>query len=101
MSSVDGTWDCVMSSPMGDQQSVMELKSAGSGVTGTVTNNYEKLEITDGAFDGKTFTWKMVASFPFKMDMSGKVAVDGDAFTGGVGVGFFGTSDIRGKRRAG
>ena len=101
MSGIEGTWDCVMSTPMGDQKSVLELESAGSSVSGTSTNDYEKLEISDGSFDGRTFTWKMVAAFPFRMDMSGKVAVDGDAFSGGVSVGFFGTSDIRGTRRAG
>ena len=100
MSGVPGTWDCVMSTPMGDQQSVLELSVAGDAVTGTSTNDFEKLELSDGKFDGRTFRWKMVASFPFKMNLSGEVVVDGDAFSGEVSVGMFGSSAIRGTRRA-
>ena len=35
MSSIDGKWDCISQTPMGDQPSVMELKSNGNVVTGT------------------------------------------------------------------
>lgn len=101
MSGIAGTWDCVMSTPMGDQQAVMELAAAGEGVSGTSTNDFEKLELSDGRFDGRVLTWKMVASFPFKMKMSGEVTVDGDAFSGEVSVGMFGSSAIRGTRRVG
>ena len=98
MATIDGIWDCVSSTPMGDQKSVMTLKCEGETVTGTSATDFESVEITDGHFDGKTFTWKMRISVPFKMNMSGEVVVDGDSMSGGVGA-FLGSSDMRGTRR--
>ncbi len=100
MSAIAGTWDCVSSTPMGEQKSVMALRCDGAAVTGTVTTDLETVEITEGQFDGRTFTWKMKITEPFKMSMSGEVVVDGDAFAGGVGA-FLGKSDMRGTRRPG
>jgi hypothetical protein len=69
---------------MGDQKSVMTLKCDGETVTGTSVTDLETIEITDGHFDGRTFSWKMKISEPFRMSMKGEVVVDGDGFTGGV-----------------
>jgi hypothetical protein len=98
MSGIAGTWDCVSSTPMGDQKSVMELRCDGNMVTGTAQSDLETITITDGQFDGRTFSWKMRLTEPFRMSMSGEVIVDGDTFTGGVG-GMLGKSDMRGTRR--
>jgi hypothetical protein len=100
MSGIAGTWDCVSSTPMGEQKSVMDLRCDGTAVSGTVTTDLETVEITEGQFDGRTFTWKMKITEPFRMSMSGEVVVDGDAFEGGVGA-MLGKSDMRGTRRAG
>lgn len=100
MGGISGTWDCVSSTPMGDQKSVMELSCDGSVVTGTAKTDLETITITDGQFDGSTFTWKMRLTEPFRMSMSGEVVVDGDSFAGGVG-GMLGKSDMTGRRRGG
>lgn len=98
MADLNGIWDCVSSTPMGEQKSVMELHCEGGVVTGTAKTDLETIVITDGQFDGRTFTWTMKLTEPFKMSMSGEVTVDGDRFTGGVG-GFLGKSDMQGVRR--
>jgi hypothetical protein len=98
MSDIAGTWDCVSSTPMGEQKSVMTLQCTGSQVTGTATTDLETVEITEGQFDGRTFTWKMRITEPFRMSMSGEVVVEGDTMTGGVGA-MLGKSDMRGTRR--
>lgn len=56
MSSIDGKWDCISQTPMGDQPSVMELKSNGNVVTGTNTNMLGTIEISDGKLEGNVFT---------------------------------------------
>jgi uncharacterized protein (DUF2147 family) len=99
MSGIAGTWDCVSSTPMGDQKSVMTLHCEGAVVTGTATTDLETIGISDGHFDGQTFTWKMRVTEPFRMSMSGEVIVAGDRLEGGVGAGFLGKSDMRGTRR--
>jgi hypothetical protein len=101
MAGIAGTWDCVSSTPMGEQKTVMALHCDGEVVTGTATTDLETIEISDGRFDGRTFTWKMRVTEPFRMNMSGEVVVDGDRLEGGVGAGFLGKSDMRGTRRPG
>ena len=64
-------------------------------MTGTAKTDLETITITDGQFDGRTFTWKMRLTEPFRMSMSGEVVVDGDSFAGGVG-GMLGKSDMNG-----
>jgi hypothetical protein len=101
MSSIDGKWLCFSSSPMGEQKTVLELKSDGEAVTGTATTDMETVTITEGRFDGSQFTWKMKITEPFSMSMSGDVAITGDNLAGGMSVGFLGKTDIRGTRQAG
>lgn len=100
MSDIAGTWDCVSSTPMGDQKSVMELHCVGEVVTGKATTDLETITISDGHFDGRTFKWKMRVTEPFRMSMSGEVIVDGDRMEGGVSA-MLGKSDMNGTRRSG
>ncbi|MCU0759881.1 MAG: hypothetical protein MUF07_11895 [Steroidobacteraceae bacterium] len=99
MASIDGTWDCVSSTPMGEQKSVMTLKCEGEAVSGTSTTDLETIEITDGHFDGRTFSWKMKITEPFRMSMKGEVVVDGDGFAGAVSAMMM-SSDMKGTRRS-
>lgn len=101
MSSIDGKWDCISQTPMGDQPSVMDLKSDGNVITGTSTNMLGTIEITDGKLNGNTFTWQMEMTSPFPMKMSGEVVITGDSLEGKVAAGFFGKSGIVGKRQSG
>lgn len=83
---------------MGDQKSVMTLKCDGETVTGTSVTDLETIEISEGQFDGRVFSWKMRLTEPFRM--KGEVAVDGDTLSGSVSA-FMGSSDMRGTRRPG
>lgn len=100
MATIDGTWDCVSQTPMGDQKSVMTLRCEAGVVTGTTATELETVEITEGQFDGRVFTWKMRMTAPMKMNLRGEVVVDGDAMSGGVAA-FLGSSDMTGRRRPG
>lgn len=96
--SIDGKWKCVSSTPMGDQHSVMDLKCDGAIVTGTSTTELESVQIEEGAFDGRVFTWKMKMTEPLKMNLSGEVVVSGNTLEGAIGAGFFGKSELTGTR---
>ena len=37
MADVDGSWDCTVKSPLGDQKMTLTVKSEGSTFTGTVS----------------------------------------------------------------
>ena len=99
--SSDGKWDCISKTPMGDQPSVMELKSNGNVVTGTSINMLGTIDVTNGKLDGNTFTWQMEMTSPFPMKLSGDVVIDGDTMEGTVAAGFFGKSAMTGKRQPG
>ncbi len=100
MASIDGKWDCISKTPMGDQASVMELKSAGPVVTGTSTNMMGTMDITDGRIAGNTFTWQMEMKVPFPMKLTGEVSINGDSMDGTITAGFFGQSAITGTRQS-
>ena len=67
--SIDGKWDCISKTPMGDQPSVMDLKSNGNVVTGTSINMLGTIDVTNGKLDGNTFTWQMEMTSPFPMKL--------------------------------
>ena len=49
--SIDGSYDCVTKSPMGDQKSVFTVKSDGSTFTGENAGQMGSLEVEDGKVD--------------------------------------------------
>ncbi len=99
MANVDGEWDCVTKTPMGEQKSVFTVKSNGEGFTGTNAGPLGSLDIRDGKVDGNTLSWKMELKVPFPMTLDCKATVTGDSIEGGVTAGAFGTSPMTGTRR--
>ena len=101
MADVDGEWDCVTKSPLGEQKSVFTVVSNGGSFTGTNAGPMGALDILDGKVDGNTLTWKMELKIPFPMMLDGKATVTGDTIEGGISAGAFGTSPMTGTRRKG
>ena len=54
--SADGTWNITVQTPMGAQDSTVELVSDGSALTGTQSGNGESGPIYDGSVDGDTIS---------------------------------------------
>ena len=46
---VDGNWNLTMTTPMGERQATLNLKSAGGTLTGTQAAEGNSTEIFDGA----------------------------------------------------
>ena len=99
MANVDGEWDVVTRSPMGDQKAVLTVRSDGDSFTGNMASPMGALEVIDGRVDGDTLTWKMDMKVPFPMMLDCKATVSGDAIEGGVTAGAFGTSPMSGTRK--
>ncbi len=96
--SVAGTFDCVLKSPMGDQKSTMVVNVDGDTWTGTNSGAQGSIDITDGKVDGNTLTWSMSITTPMPMTLEGTASVDGDALTGSVKAGAFGSFPLTGVR---
>ncbi len=98
--SVAGQYDCVTKSPMGDQKSVLTVNVDGDTWTGSNAGQMGSLDITDGKVDGNTLTWTMDMKVPMPMKLEGTATVDGDAITGQIKAGAFGTMAMSGTRKA-
>ena len=96
--SADGTWNLVIDTPMGKQNASLVLTSAGNTLTGTVTDSFGQVDITDGVVDGNRLSWLQKMTKPFAMTLGFTVTIDGDEMTGSVKAGSFGTSPLTGTR---
>ena len=98
---VDGTYDIVIKSPMGDQKGQLTIKSSGDGFTGTVSNAaMGSMEIGDGKLDGDRLSWQMAMKVPMPMTLDCEATVVGDAISGSVRAGVFGSMQLSGTRAA-
>ena len=98
MAEVDGTWDCVTKSPLGDQKSTLTVKSDGNSFTGTNSGSLGSADITDGKVDGNRLSWKMNMTVPMPMTLDCEATIEGDNLTGTVGAGAFGSFPMTGTR---
>jgi hypothetical protein len=98
--SIDGTWNCVTKSPMGDQKTTMTIVSNGNMFTGTSTGPTGASNIEDGRIDGDDISWSIKMTSPMPMTIEGKATVSGDALAGSVKAGAFGTWTMTGAKAA-
>ena len=96
--SVAGSYECVVKSPMGDQKSTLTVNVDGDTWSGTNSGAQGSLDIYEGKVDGNTLTWKMDMKVPMPMTLEGTATVDGDAITGSVKAGMFGSMPMSGTR---
>lgn len=97
MADVDGTWDCVVKSPLGDQKMTLTVKTAGDKWAGTASGAMGSSDL-GGDADGETISWKQQMTTPMPMTLDCKATADGDAMTGTVGAGAFGSFPLNGTR---
>ena len=99
MAAVDGDWDVTIKSPMGDQKAVLTVNSDGSAFTGQMSGGLGTMPITGGTVDGNTISWKMDMTVPMPMTLDATATVDGDAISGDVKAGAFGSMGLSGSRK--
>lgn len=97
---VDGTYETVVKSPMGDQKATLTVKSDGDTWTGTQAGAMGSMDITDGKVDGDKLTWSVAITVPMPMTLTNEATVDGDTITGTVTAGAFGSFPLTGTRTA-
>ncbi|WP_375392626.1 hypothetical protein [uncultured Sphingomonas sp.] len=97
MADVDGSWDCTVKSPLGDQKMQLTVRSAGDAWSGTVSGAMGSSDI-GGSADGETISWKQQMTVPMPMTLDCKATASGDTLTGTVGAGAFGSFPLSGTR---
>ena len=97
MASVDGTYDCVVKSPLGDQKTTLTVKSDGGSFTGSNSGAMGSTDV-QGTVDGNSIAWKQQMTVPMPMTLDCQATIEGDTLKGTVGAGSFGSFPMTGTR---
>ncbi|HEV7428110.1 MAG TPA: hypothetical protein VGQ46_17270 [Thermoanaerobaculia bacterium] len=97
MANVDGQWETVIKSPMGDQSGTLTVDAEGGSFKGSYASATGTTAITGEVAD-ETLTWKMKITVPMPMTLDCKATVTGNTMTGTVTAGAFGTFPLTGTR---
>ena len=100
MANVDGRWDSVVKSPMGEQKAVLVLKSDGNSLTGASEGPMGNVEIAGGKIDGNALSWRMDIKTPMAMTLEVNATIDGDTIDGSMKLGPFGNAPFKATRAA-
>jgi hypothetical protein len=96
--SVDGTWNIVLKTPIGEQHSTLILKTAGQALEGTMSGANGETTLREGAADGDKATWKADITQPMAITLEFSAAVEGDRISGSAKLGMFGNAPFSGDR---
>jgi hypothetical protein len=95
---VDGNWNLVMSTPMGERKASLSITAAGGTLTGTQGADGNSTEIFDGTVSGDNVAWKVSITNPMPLTLSFTGAVSGDSMSGEMGIGPMGSFPFTGTR---
>ncbi|MGY3549588.1 hypothetical protein ACVWZ4_004954 [Bradyrhizobium sp. USDA 4472] len=95
---VDGNWNLTMTTPMGERQATLSLKTAGGTLTGTQGADGNTADIFDGAVSGDNVSWKVSITNPMPLTLEFTGTVAGDSISGEMGIGPMGSFPFTGTR---
>lgn len=98
MADIDGSWDTVTKTPLGEQQATLTIRQEGSGFTGTYSGAMGSVDIENGQVEGDTLRWKVSVTVPMPLTLDCTARIEGDTITGDVGAGAFGSFLMTGTR---
>lgn len=98
MAAIDGSWDTVARTPLGDQKATLTVATAGNRWAGGFVGAMGSVEVTNGTVDGETITWSMNITVPMPMALTCTATADGDVLTGAITAGAFGSFPMTGTR---
>lgn len=96
--SVAGTYEVSVKTPMGDQGGTFTVIVDGDSFSGALKGGMGSMDVTGGTVSGNTLSWKMDMKVPMPMTLDCTATIDGDALTGEVKAGVFGSMALTGKR---
>ncbi|MBA4179085.1 MAG: hypothetical protein C0506_00710 [Anaerolinea sp.] len=95
---IDGNWKVVMQSPMGARDATAEFASAGGALSGAFGGAAGAVPLS-GSVDGNKVNWAATVNGPMgQMELKFDGTVDGDALSGTVAFGAFGSGSFTGTR---
>ncbi|GGR45311.1 hypothetical protein J2S40_003984 [Nocardioides luteus] len=101
MSTLPGTWDLDLRTPIGTLHVRYVFTETPGGITGTATSDKEAVPVTDIAVgQSDQVTWKQRVTKPMRLNLDFDVIVDGDTMTGHSRAGRLPGTTVSGKRVA-
>ncbi len=95
----DGKWQLTINTPLGAQQSTLNIAAQGESLSGTQSAaSGDERPIEDGRVSGDNISWKASITKPMALTLEFTGTVQGDNMTGSVKLGPFGTQSFRGVR---
>ena len=95
---VDGVWNLVMSTPMGERKAQLSVKAVGDKLTGVQGADGNSGEIFDGTVTGDDVAWKISITNPMPLTLAFTGKVAGDSISGEMGIGPMGSFPFKGTR---
>jgi hypothetical protein len=96
--SVDGDWNITMSTPLGERETRLSVKSSGATLSGTQSAEGDTAEIFDGAVNGNDVAWKVSITNPMPLTLEFAGKVDGNAITGEMTINPMGSFPFSGTK---
>jgi hypothetical protein len=97
--SIDGTWNMLMTTPMGERPIKFRFASENGDLSGAVIGDQGERALESASRDGDNVTFGVTVPTQFgdmKLDFAG--AVSGDDIAGTVKLGMFGEAPFKGSR---
>jgi hypothetical protein len=79
---VQGKWNITIKTPMGDKAGVLDLKTEGTALTGSLFNSEYQAAISDGRVDGNKLSWSAKITKPMRLSIKFTATVEADRISG-------------------
>jgi hypothetical protein len=79
---VQGKWNITIKTPMGDKSGVLDLKTDGTALTGSLSSDEYQAAISDGKMDGNKLSWSAKITKPMRMSFKFTATVEADRISG-------------------
>jgi hypothetical protein len=79
---VQGKWNVTLKTPMGEKSGVLDLKTDGSTLTGSLSDADHYAAISDGRVEGNRLSWSAKITQPMRMSFKFTAVVEDDRISG-------------------
>lgn len=95
--SINGKWNMVIKTPMGDQKPVLTMRQEGDVLVGHFDGEHGPMELVDGTVEGQKLKWtgKMKKPVPLSLVFEAEMDENGN-LSGKCKLGPFGRSNFTG-----
>jgi hypothetical protein len=79
---VEGKWNIILKTPVGDKSGVLDLRAEGTTLTGSLSDGEHHAAITDGKVDGNKLSWSAKITQPMRLSIKFTATVEADRISG-------------------